>query len=372
MVAVGELFLSAFIQMLVQQLLYPELVKFASQEGIGQKLDKWKNFVQDSGWLDDLKDLAYDVDDILDEFNMEVLRSNSMGENRASKSKVRNLIPACCTGFTPSAVKMNIRLGPKIKEITDRFNKIEKQKDYLDLRETVDGRRPNRERERLQPTSVMNEARICGREKDKENVVELLLTENSSDAGVRVVSIVGMGGMGKTTLAQLVYNDEKLIGIFEVKAWVCVSDDFDVIRVTKAVLESVSDSEKCDGKALDWLQVKLKEKLRGKKYLVILDDVWTEDYEEWKKLHAPHDAGAPGSRILITTRSEQVSSMMSKLPSEFEKLVNLRHLNIKGARSLEGMPSRMGKLTCLQTLSDFVVGEGSCFGIQELGPLSHL
>ncbi|KAB1224965.1 putative disease resistance RPP13-like protein 1 [Morella rubra] len=324
MVAVGELILSAVIQMLVQQLLYPELVKFANREGLGRKLREWKktlsriqkvlddaenrqenNDWEVKQWLDDLKDLAYDVDDILDEFNTEVLRSKSMGENLASTSKVRNLIPACCTGLTPSAVKMNIRLGPKIKEITDRFNEIVKQKDDLNLRETVGGRRPNRERERLQPTSVMNEARICGREKDKENVVELLLAENSSAIGVGVVSIVGMGGMGKTTLAQLVYNDEKLKDIFEVKAWGDESSS-----------KSVRTSENCEGQALDWLQVQLKEKLHGKKFLLVMDDVWNEDhYEDWAKLRVPFEAGAPGSKILVTTRSTGVSSLMGTVDS---------------------------------------------------------
>ncbi|KAG7942220.1 hypothetical protein I3843_16G090200 [Carya illinoinensis] len=63
---------------------------------------------------------------------------------------------------------------------------------------------------------------------------------------------------------------------------------------------------------------------------------------------------------------------LKKLPSMFQNLVNLRNLNIENAGSLEGMPMQIGKLTCLQTLSNLVLGKDNCSGIKELGPLKHL
>ncbi|GLT70859.1 hypothetical protein SLA2020_429130 [Shorea laevis] len=116
-----------------------------------------------------------------------------------------------------------------------------------------------------------------------------------------------MGGIGKTTLAQLVFNDEKVQSLFDLKAWACVSEDFDVVRVTKTILKSVT-SESCDDNDLNLLQVKLKEKLSGKKFLVVLDDLWNENYNDWTILRAPFEAGAPGSAIVITTRNQKVSS----------------------------------------------------------------
>jgi hypothetical protein len=131
--------------------------------------------------------------------------------------------------------------------------------------------------------------------------------EKCSEVGVSVIPILGMGGIGKTTLAQLLFNDEKVKSLFDLKAWACVSEDFDTDRVTKAILQSLT-SENCDGKDRNWLQVKLKEKLEGKKYLVVLDDVWNENYDDWTILRARFLAGASGSTIIITTRNERVSS----------------------------------------------------------------
>ncbi|XP_059440809.1 putative disease resistance RPP13-like protein 1 [Corylus avellana] len=127
-----------------------------------------------------------------------------------------------------------------------------------------------------------------------------------------------MGGIGKTTLAQLVYNDEKVQSSFEVKAWSCVSEDFNVDRVTKTILQSlIPASENCDGKDRNWLQVKLKEKLQGKKFLVVLDDLWNEKYHDWTILRAPFLAGASGSTIVITTRNERVSSTTGTIPAYY-------------------------------------------------------
>ena len=115
--------------------------------------------------------------------------------------------------------------------------------------------------------------------------------------------------MGKTTLAQQVYNDDEVKGYFDLKAWVCVSEDFDIVRVTKVILQSVT-TETCDVNDLNLLQIKLKEKLYGKKFLLILDDVWNDNYNDWTKLRCPFDFGAPGSKILITTQNDRVSSIM--------------------------------------------------------------
>lgn len=85
----------------------------------------------------------------------------------------------------------------------------------------------------------MDESTICGREGDKEEIMKVLLSDNVTCNQVPVVSIVGMGGMGKTTLSQLVYNDPRVLDQFDLKAWVYVSQDFDVVALTIAILKAL-------------------------------------------------------------------------------------------------------------------------------------
>jgi hypothetical protein len=253
--AIAGALLSSFLDALFDRLLSPELLNFFRREGLQEKVDQWSNTLrriqavlddadekQDKNegvkkWLNDLRDLAYDVDDILDEFATEALRRKlTGGDDQASTSKLRKLIPACCTSFTPTAVRINMRLGSEMEKITDRFNKMVKLKDDLKLSETV-GRRSSTTRQTVATTPVVTEAHVYGREKDKEALLQFLVGEKRSDAQLSVLPIHGMGGMGKTTLAQLVYNDEQVQSFFELKAWTCVSEDFDAVRVTKTVLQ---------------------------------------------------------------------------------------------------------------------------------------
>ncbi|XP_035545976.1 putative disease resistance protein At3g14460 [Juglans regia] len=118
-----------------------------------------------------------------------------------------------------------------------------------------------------------------------------------------------MGGMGKTTLAQLLYNDKKAQKHFDLVAWVCVSEEFDMFKITKTILEAVTSSTS-DIKDLNRLQLQLKEKLMGKKFLIILDDVWNTKYTDWEMLSNPFKFGAQGSRIIVTTRDHGVASAM--------------------------------------------------------------
>ncbi|KAK9902516.1 hypothetical protein M0R45_001550 [Rubus argutus] len=130
-----------------------------------------------------------------------------------------------------------------------------------------------------------------------------------------------MGGIGKTTLAQIVYNDARVKEEFDVQAWVCVSDDFDILRITQAVYASIT-SETCVITELDLLQVKLKEALARKKFLIVHDDVWNENYNDWDRLRRPFGFGARGSKILVTTRNEVVATVMGTLP-----MYHLNHIS---------------------------------------------
>ncbi|KHN31998.1 Putative disease resistance RPP13-like protein 1 [Glycine soja] len=142
---------------------------------------------------------------------------------------------------------------------------------------------------------------------------------SDTDNMLSILSIVGMGGLGKTTLAQLVYNDPRIEGKFIVKAWVCVSEEFDVLNVSRAILDTFTKSTENS----DWLEIvhtKLKDKLRGNRFLLVLDDVWNESRPKWEVVQNALVCGAQGSRILVTTRSQKVASTMRSEQHHLQQL----------------------------------------------------
>ncbi|KAH0715707.1 hypothetical protein KY284_008612 [Solanum tuberosum] len=119
-----------------------------------------------------------------------------------------------------------------------------------------------------------------------------------------------MGGLGKTTLAKAVYNDERVQKHFGLKAWFCVSEAYDAFRITKGLLQEIGSFGLKADDNLNQLQVKLKEGLKGKKFLIVLDDVWNDNYNEWDDLRNVFVQGDIGSKIIVTTRKESVALMM--------------------------------------------------------------
>ncbi|KAF2322426.1 hypothetical protein GH714_016944 [Hevea brasiliensis] len=143
---------------------------------------------------------------------------------------------------------------------------------------------------------------------DKEAIIKLLLSSDANGSNLGVIPIVCMGGVGKTTLAQLVYSDSRVQECFDLEAWVCVSEDFDVFKVTKDILKEVSKciakevtELSCDDKTPNLLQLELGMTLMGRKVLIVLDDVWNDKYDSWDILMRPLKSAAQGSKIVVTT-----------------------------------------------------------------------
>ncbi|KAH9751971.1 putative disease resistance protein [Citrus sinensis] len=342
---IGEAILTASVELLVNKLASEGIRLFARQQQIQADLMKWKKMlvmikaVLDDAeekktadqsvklWLGELQNLAYDVEDLMDEFQTEALRRKLLLRNRdpaaaldqpsssrTRTSKFRKLIPTCCTTFTPQSIQFDYAMMSKIKEINERFQAIVTQKDSLGLNVSSAGR-SKKSSQRLPTTSLVNKTEVYGREIEKKQVIDLLLRDDlRNDGGFSVVPIVGMGGLGKTTLARHVYNDDRVQDHFDLKTWTCVSDDFDVIRLTKAILTSIVAGQNVDNHDLNKLQVELNKQLSGKKFLLVLDDVWNENYNYWVEFSRPFEAGAQGSKIIVTTRNHEVAEIMGTVP----------------------------------------------------------
>ncbi|TYH21174.1 hypothetical protein ES288_A04G021900v1 [Gossypium darwinii] len=351
----GEAALSAFLELLSGKLLDSVLNFVADHREVHQQLKLWQSILpeikavlnhaeekqiknEDEGvknWLDGLQDLAYDVDDILDDFAYQELRLKlQKTQAQACTSKVQKLIPTCCTGghFSPISFIFNAKMISKIKAITDRLSSLNTRRSSLGLSEIMSqGATSKGNKPRLQPTSLMDGAvEYVGRANEKQEMLELLKSNNSD--GVCVLSIVGMRGMGKTTLAQLVYNDPSIKESFDHKSWVCVSDDFDAVNITKTILRSL-DADSRDENDLNLLQVKLKEKLSGKRLFLVLDDIWNESYNDWTVLRAPFEVG---TKIIVTTRLEKVSSNVDSVKAFYlDKLSHHDCLSIFAQHALK-------------------------------------
>ncbi|GLU15898.1 hypothetical protein SLE2022_323530 [Rubroshorea leprosula] len=259
-------------------------------------------------WLADLKDLVYDTEDILEEVEIDAKRFELFAKPQASTSKPQKLIlPKWFKKVGRFTAKGERKMASRVEEITARWRRIEANIRSLNVVRSA--LRTGDEShgvttERLATTPSLEHC-VYGREKDKEAILQILLSDEGNHEPYSVIPIVGMGGIGKTTLARLIYNDDKLKGRFELQAWVCVSEHFDVYRITRAILEQVPTAN-CDKKELTPLQEMLKDKLSGQKFLLVLDDIWNENYELWENLQRPFLKGARGSKIIITTRSEDI------------------------------------------------------------------
>ncbi|XP_044500101.1 putative disease resistance protein RGA1 [Mangifera indica] len=251
-------------------------------------------------WLGKLKEVCYDVEDILDYVEVEDLRKQVVNH--------RSIIRKVCYFFSSSnLVAFRFTLGHKIKEIKKRLAKIAADKNNFNFIEKISNNHVVQwERE---THSFVQVSDVIDRDKDKEKIIELLLRPSDGHENVSVIPIVGIGGLGKTTLARLVYNDKTVSDYFKLKMWVCVSDEFSLKKLLIDIINSAT-SQKYNSMSIDQLQTILRDIIRDKKYLLVLDDVWNENKELWYDLRNLLIECVSGSKIIVTTRSDQVALIM--------------------------------------------------------------
>ncbi|XP_022765423.1 putative disease resistance RPP13-like protein 1 [Durio zibethinus] len=315
---VGGAFLSASLQVMFDRMASREFMDFIRgkklEDGLLNKLKPTLmsvNVVLDDAesrqindpvvrsWIDELKAAVYDAEDLLDEIATEAVRTRLESEDQTTSKMVSR--------FISSLNPFNKGMDSKLEEILGRLESLVNQKDILCLKEC---RREN-PFQRSPTSSLLDESGVFGRDGDKEAIIMKYLYPETDQ--IDVIPIVGMAGVGKTTLAQLIFNDKRVKEWFDPIVWVCVSLEFDALKVTKDILQEMGfHCEK--GGTLNHLQRKLKNELLRKRFLFILDDVWHKRYVDWEELKNPFTSGAKSSKIIVTTRDESVASIMKTVP----------------------------------------------------------
>ena len=246
-------------------------------------------------WVSEIQDVAYDAEDAIDAFIFNV----ESGRTKFFPCRMfKKLVSSCKVGKEIEAIQIKIQDISKSRE-TYGINSI--------------GEATSQAGQRLQKlryiSPLVKEEIIVGLKEDTDKLVEQLV---KGDERRRAVSIVGMGGIGKTTLAKKVYNDSQVMGYFRFcRAWAYVSQDCRPRDVFQNILNQIPYKPNEDeAKKIEKMQEHefgdfLHERLKEKRFLVVLDDIWESD--DWKCLAKAFPEENNGSRLLLTTRNKNVA-----------------------------------------------------------------
>ncbi|XP_044471319.1 disease resistance protein RPM1-like [Mangifera indica] len=261
-------------------------------------------------WVKQITDVAHDIEDVLDEFTLLLTHNHGDG----FYGFLHKL--SCCV----KNMKARYRIAYEIQGINSRIKSI--YEGHLRLRkkfraaEQAGSSLANSWNDRHGDALLLDETDLVGIDGPKEKVAELLV---GGGLGRQVVSLAGMGGMGKTTLAKQVYDDRQVKKHFTIRAWITVSRSFKMEELLKDMLQQLFQAiRKSVPKAVetmssDGLKKIIKDFLQERRYLIVLDDVW--HINDWDAVKYALPTDNCGSRVMLTTRKVDLA-FTSRLESE--------------------------------------------------------
>ncbi|XP_066377619.1 putative disease resistance protein RGA4 [Miscanthus floridulus] len=291
-----------------------------------------KNREGAKAWLEELRTVAYKANDVLDEFKYEALRRKAKAEGHYKEfgMDVIKLFPS------HNRFVFRHRMANKLRMILQEVDVLIAEMNTFRFKFKPQPPMSMKWRQ-TDPNTPDNYVNIASdsRAKEKEEIVKALLGQGDN-VDLTVLPVVGMGGMGKTTLAQLVYHDSAIQKHFQVQIWVCVSENFDVDSLFETIVKEAEKNgcQMTGGSTME----KFKSAVSEKKYLLVLDDVWNREANKWDKLRSYLHHGAPGSSVLTTTRDENIARFMGTIDAhKIEHLEQSYIENIikKGAFSVQ-------------------------------------
>ncbi|XP_058727208.1 putative disease resistance RPP13-like protein 1 [Vicia villosa] len=246
-------------------------------------------------WLNMLHDVVYEAEDLIDEINTEHLRRRVEADQVLQK-------------FSSFLKRFNKDINSKVPKLFEKLQHLGIQNPGLkkDNSNSVWNVTPTN-------SVVEDESAIYGRDDERKILKELLLSEDGGSK-IGVIFIVGMGGLGKTTLAKLLYNDHDVRHKFMVSGWAHIPPDLDIFTVTKTILESLT-SKRYETDGLKILRAQLQQTLSAKKFLLVLDDIWYGRYVGWNNLNDIFNHAKVGNIWSLLARHAFVEGNYQQHPS---------------------------------------------------------